>query len=59
MARYRWIARGEIPGDESRLVKLLFHREDRRLLGVHAIGTGAAELIHIGRAVPALNGGLD
>ena len=59
VARYREIARGQILGDESGLVKLLFHREDRRLLGVHAIGTGAAELIHIGQAVLALNGGLD
>ncbi|MFI5247956.1 MAG: FAD-dependent oxidoreductase, partial [Nitrospirales bacterium] len=59
VARYREIARGQILGDESGLVKLLFHREDRRLLGVHAIGTGATELIHIGQAVLALNGGLD
>jgi NAD(P) transhydrogenase len=40
-------------------VKLLFHRDERRLLGVHAIGTGATELIHVGQAVLALNGGLD
>jgi NAD(P) transhydrogenase len=59
VARYREIARGQILGDESGLVKLLFHREDRSLLGVHAIGTGAAELIHIGQAVLALKGGLD
>jgi len=59
VARYREIARGQILGDESGLVKLLFHRENRHLLGVHAIGTGAAELIHIGQAVLALNGGLD
>jgi NAD(P) transhydrogenase len=59
VARYREIARGQILGDESGLVKLLFHREDRRLLGVHAIGTGATELIHIGQAVLVLNGGLD
>jgi len=59
VARYREIARGQILGDESGLVKLLFHREDRRLLGVHAIGTGATELIHIGQAVLALNGGLN
>jgi len=38
---------------------MLFHREDRRLLGVHAIGTGATEIIHIGQAVLALGGGLD
>ena len=41
------------------MVKLLFHREDRRLLGVHAIGTGATELIHIGQAVLDLGGGLN
>ncbi len=58
VARYREIARGQIFGDNSGLVKLLFHREDRRLLGVHAIGTGATELIHIGQAVLGLNGGL-
>jgi NAD(P) transhydrogenase len=38
---------------------MLFHREDRRLLGVHIIGTGATELIHIGQAVLRLGGGLD
>jgi len=59
IARYREIARGQILGDDSGLVKLLFHREDRRLLGVHAIGTGATELIHIGQAVLDLNGGLN
>jgi len=59
VARYREIARGQILGDDSGLLKLLFHRENRRLLGVHAIGTGATELIHIGQAVLDLGGGLD
>jgi NAD(P) transhydrogenase len=59
MARYREIARGQILGDDSGLLKLLFHRDERRLLGVHAIGTGATELIHVGQAVLALGGGLD
>ncbi len=59
VARYREIARGQILGDDSGLFKMLFHREDRRLLGVHAIGTGATELIHIGQAVLGLRGGLD
>lgn len=59
MARYRDIARGQILGDDTGLLKLLFHRDDRRLLGVHAIGTGATELIHIGQAVLALGAGLD
>jgi NAD(P) transhydrogenase len=59
LARYREIARGQILGDDTGLLKLLFHRGDRRLLGVHAIGTGATELIHIGQAVLALGGGID
>lgn len=59
LARYRDIARGFILGDDSGFLKMLFHRDDRRLLGVHAIGTGATELIHIGQAVLAHGGGLD
>ena len=59
VARYREIARGQILGDDSGFFKMLFHREDRRLLGVHAIGSGATELIHIGQAVLGLGGGLD
>lgn len=59
IARYREIARGQILGDDSGLLKLLFHREDRRLLGVHIIGTGATELLHIGQAIFGLGGGLD
>ncbi|MBL8036596.1 Si-specific NAD(P)(+) transhydrogenase [Nitrospira sp. CMX1] len=59
VARYREIARGQILGDDSGLVKLLFRRDTHRLLGVHAIGTGATELIHIGQAVLGLGAGLD
>lgn len=59
IARYREIARGQILGDDTGLFKMLFHRDTRRLLGVHAIGTGATELIHIGQAVLGLQGGLD
>jgi len=59
VARYREIARGQILGDHSGLFKMLFHRETRSLLGVHVIGTGATELVHIGQAVLALDGKLD
>ena len=59
MARYREIARGQIMGDDTGLLKLLFHRKTRHLLGVHVIGSGATELVHIGQAVLGLNGGLD
>jgi NAD(P) transhydrogenase len=59
VARYREIARGQILGDDSGLFKMLFLRENGRLLGVHAIGTSATELIHIGQAVLGLGGGID
>ncbi|MBM3802456.1 MAG: Si-specific NAD(P)(+) transhydrogenase [Acidimicrobiia bacterium] len=59
IARYREIARGNIIGDQDGLLKLLFHRQTRELMGVHIIGEGAAELIHIGQAVLTFGGGLD
>lgn len=58
-ARYREIARGQIIGDTTGLLKLVFHLETRRLLGVHIIGEGASELIHIGQAVLAFDGPID
>ncbi len=59
VARYREIARGQILGDKVGMLKLLFHRESRLLLGVHAIGQGATELIHIGQTVLAFKGTID
>ncbi len=58
-AHYREIARGQILGDTSGLLKLIFHFETRELLGVHIIGEDAAELIHIGQAVMAHKGTID
>jgi NAD(P) transhydrogenase len=58
IARFREIARGQILGDDSGMFKMIFHREDRHLLGAHCIGTQATELIHIGQAVLGLGGGL-
>ena len=37
-------------------LKLIFHRDTRKVLGVHIIGEGASELIHIGQAVMVLDG---
>jgi NAD(P) transhydrogenase len=59
IARYREIARGQLIGDETGMLKLLFHNHSRELLGVHAIGEGATELIHIGQAVMAYHGKID
>jgi NAD(P) transhydrogenase len=58
-AQYREIARGQIIGDNSGLLKLIFHLDTRALLGVHIIGEGASELVHIGQAVLAFNGTID
>ena len=58
-ASYKEIARGQIIGDATGLLKLLFHRETRKLLGVMIIGAGASELVHIGQAVLALGGTID
>ena len=59
VAYYREIARGQIRGDTTGRLKLIFHRETHALLGVHIIGEGASELVHIGQAVMALGGKLD
>jgi NAD(P) transhydrogenase len=59
VAYYRETARGQIRGDTTGRLKLIFHRETRALLGVHIIGEGAAELLHIGQAVLILNGTVD
>ena len=58
-AQYREIARGQITGDSTGLLKLLFNMETRQLLGVHIIGEGASELVHIGQAVLAFGGSVD
>jgi NAD(P) transhydrogenase len=59
VARYREIARGNILGDPDGMLKLLFHLETRRILGVWCLGTQATELVHVGQAVMALDGTLD
>ncbi len=53
-AFYRELARGLIMGENEGFVKLLVHKDTRRILGVHAFGTGASELIHIGQVAQAL-----
>ena len=49
ISRYRELARGEILGDSHGMLKLLVSLDDRTLLGVHVLGTGATELVHIGQ----------
>lgn len=55
-ARFRELARGQITGDTVGLLKLLFDPDSKKLLGVHVIGEGASEIVHIGQALMAHGG---
>jgi NAD(P) transhydrogenase len=59
IARLSELPRGRIAGAETGMLKLLFARSSLKLLGVHAIGEGATELIHIGQAVLAFEGTIE
>ena len=59
VAPYRETARGQIIGDRIGLLKLLVHPTTRKVLGVHIIGEGATELVHIGQVLIALDGTID
>ena len=59
IARFRETSRGHIMGLNAGMMKMIFALDTRRLLGVHIIGEGATELIHIGQAVLNLGGTLD
>ncbi len=59
ISRFHELARGQIMNDQDGLLKLIFRREDKRLIGVHIIGERASELIHIGQAVMSFGGTID
>ena len=52
-ARYDKLARGKILADEHGFLKLLVDKKTEKILGVHVIGTGATELVHIGQTAMA------
>ena len=56
---YRELARGQILGDTHGLVKLLVSPADRQLLGVHALGANATDVVHVGQVVMGLGGTVD
>jgi len=58
-AHYSNNARGMITGDSTGLLKLLFRRDNKQLLGVHIIGETATELIHLGMMVLEAGGTVD
>ncbi|MBB3997424.1 Si-specific NAD(P)(+) transhydrogenase [Aureimonas pseudogalii] len=59
VARFRETSRGHIMGLQTGMMKMIFSKKTRRLLGVHIIGEGATELVHIGQAVLNLKGTID
>ena len=59
IARFRDTTRGQIMGLCEGMLKLLFSTETRALLGVHIVGEGATELVHIGQAVISFGGTID
>jgi NAD(P) transhydrogenase len=59
VAQYKEIARGQLLGDDIGMLKLLIHQESHAILGVHIIGTGATELVHIGQCAIAFKATLE
>ena len=59
ISKYAELAKSMMLGDETGMLKLLFNRNTRKLLGVHAIGQRATEIIHIGQAVLAYGGSIE
>src|SRR5579863_700463 len=59
IAKYAELAKSMMLGDDSGMLKLLFDRNTKKLLGVHIIGQRATEIIHIGQAVLAFGGTIE
>jgi NAD(P) transhydrogenase len=59
VAKYSELAKSMMLGDEAGMLKILFDRQTRKLLGVHALGQRATEIIHIGQAVLFYGGSVE
>ncbi|MGA3295641.1 MAG: Si-specific NAD(P)(+) transhydrogenase [Candidatus Acidiferrales bacterium] len=59
VSKYAELAKSMMLGDETGMLKLLFNRNTRQLLGVHVIGQRATEIIHIGQAVLSYGGSIE
>jgi len=53
---FRTLARAQILGQTTGVLKILFHSETLEILGIHCFGRDAAEIIHIGQAIMAQKG---
>ncbi len=56
-AQFKSLARAQITGQTTGMLKLLFHRETLEILGVHCFGANASEIVHIGQAIMVQPGG--
>ena len=59
ISKYEELAKAQIVGDHTGMLKILFHPDTRKVLGVHVIGESAAEIVHIGQAVLTFGGTMD
>jgi NAD(P) transhydrogenase len=59
VSKFEELAKGQMLGVDTGVLKILFHRKTRQLLGVHIFGERATEIIHIGQAVLAYGGSID
>ena len=55
-AYFRHIARAQVTGRLTGMLKIIFHRETLEILGIHCFGSQASEIIHIGQAIMAQEG---
>ena len=55
-ASFRHLARAQITGRTTGMLKLLFHRETLEILGIHCFGSEASEILHIGQAIMTQKG---
>ena len=59
ISRFAEVERGKIIGDDTGVLKILFHRGTLQILGIHIVGENAAELIHIGQMIMGFQGTID
>jgi NAD(P) transhydrogenase len=59
VSKFEELAKGQMLGVDAGMLKILFDRNTRKLLGVHIFGERATEIIHIGQAVLAFGGTID
>jgi len=59
ISKYSELAKSMMLGDETGMLKLLFDRNTKKLLGVHILGQRATEIVHIGQAVLAYGGTIE